>query len=97
MLATRTDNLRAAPATTVAELQDTLAERARNYYLVHWDEVSPSCSLIEHARKDAPGYYVGGSTAIGAIAGAVLSGKGKRAQGAAIGAFAGFIFGFLTL
>lgn len=32
MLATRTNNLRAAPTTTVAELQDVLADRARGYH-----------------------------------------------------------------
>ena len=32
MLATRTNNLRAAPTTTVAELQDILADRARGHH-----------------------------------------------------------------
>lgn len=32
MLATRTNNLRAAPTTTVAELQDVLADRARGHH-----------------------------------------------------------------
>jgi hypothetical protein len=32
MLATQTNNLRAAPTTTVAELQDALADRARGYH-----------------------------------------------------------------
>jgi hypothetical protein len=32
MHATRTNNLRAAPTTTVAELQDVLADRARSYH-----------------------------------------------------------------
>lgn len=32
MLATRTNNLRAAPTTTVAELQDALADRARGHH-----------------------------------------------------------------
>lgn len=32
MLAARTNNIRAAPTTTVAELQDTLADRARGYH-----------------------------------------------------------------
>lgn len=32
MIANRTNNLRAAPTTTVAELQDVLADRARGYH-----------------------------------------------------------------
>jgi len=68
-----------------------------DHFLVHWDEVSPKCDLVEHARRDAPGYYVAGTTSVFAAIGAACAGKGNRAEGAALGALVGLFFGVGTL
>lgn len=68
-----------------------------DYYLVHWDEVSPKCSVPEHLRRDAPGAYVATGAAVFAAAGAGLAGKGNRLAGATVGGLVGLVVAVLTL
>jgi hypothetical protein len=60
-------------------------------YEAHLDRVHPDCSLVGHLRADAPGVFVAGGTACGAVAGGVLAGG----RGAAIGSALGFVASYL--
>ena len=62
------------------------------HYEAHIDRVDPSCSLVEHLRRDAPNAYVLGACALGGLLG-LLVGGGKDAlvAGAAIGSVVGFV------
>lgn len=65
-------------------------QRFGDTWRAHIDEVHPSCSLIGHARRDAPAAYVLGCAALGTAVGA-LAGK------AYVGALLGSIFGAASL
>ena len=56
----------------------------------HLDEVSPSVSLLEHLRQDAPGHYVMTTTAIGGALAHYFSGAKDAWKW---GAFVGLLFG----
>lgn len=60
------------------------------HYEAHLDRVDPACNVVEHLRRDAPGSYVAGSTAIGAALGLLLGGSKEAAfAGAGLGALVG--------
>lgn len=48
------------------------------HYEAHIDEVHPDVDAIEHLRKDAPGVFIAGGTALGAFVGSSL-GTSKEA------------------
>jgi hypothetical protein len=57
------------------------------HYEAHIDEVHPDVNAIEHLRKDAPGVFVAGGAALGAVIGrSVGTSKEATLAGAAIGA-----------
>jgi hypothetical protein len=64
------------------------------HYEVHLDAVHPSVNLHEHLRVDAPGTYIAGGAALGALLGSAL-GKSKESTfvGAAVG---GLVAVFVT-
>lgn len=64
---------------------------AGDAYEAHLDRVHPDCSIVGHLRADAPGLFVAGGTACGAVAGGALAGG----RGAAIGAGLGFVATYL--
>ena len=56
------------------------------HWAVHLDRVHPDCSLIEHARQDAPQSLFVGGALLGGIVGAALSNKrDATVAGAGIG------------
>lgn len=57
-------------------------QRFGTLWLVHVDKVHPDCSLIGHARMDAPALYVGAGAGIGLLAGLAL---GNATAGVIIG------------
>lgn len=59
------------------------------FWLAHLDQVDPSCSVLEHSRRDAPGVFIAGAVALGAAAGGALGGG----RGAAVGALLGGLLG----
>lgn len=62
------------------------------HYEAHLDRVHPDVSLVEHLRVDAPGTFVAGGAALGALAGLALGGsKNGVLIGAALGGFLGAI------
>src|SRR5579885_1218351 len=63
----------------------------RGAYEAHLDRVHPACSLVGHLRSDAPGVFVAGGTAVGAVAGGALGGG----RGAAVGSALGFVASML--
>lgn len=55
------------------------------WYEAHVDEVDPSVDVIGHARRDAPGVFIGGAATLGAIVGASIGKSGRAAvAGAAV-------------
>ena len=65
-----------------------------SFYEAHIDQIDPSCDPVEHLRQDAPGGYVAGAAALGALFGLLLGG-GKDA--ALVGAGLGTLVGVATL
>lgn len=56
------------------------------HYEAHLDRVHPDVNLVEHLRVDAPGTFVAGGAALGALAGLALGGsKDDVLVGAALG------------
>ena len=53
----------------------------QNHYAAHRDEVDPSKDVVEHARRDAPVYYVGGAAILTAVSIRLLGGNWKVALG----------------
>lgn len=62
------------------------AQRFGDSWRVHVDDVHPDCSLVDHARTDAPGVWVGGATLLGGIFGHAF---GSTLTGALVGATVG--------
>jgi hypothetical protein len=56
------------------------------HYEAHLDAVHPSINLHEHLRIDAPGTYVAGGVALGALIGSAM---GKSKESALVGAAVG--------
>ncbi len=54
-------------------------------FLVHWDRVDPSVSLLGHLYADAPQVAVTGGAILGAGLGAAIGGKDGALWGAALG------------
>lgn len=77
---------------TLLDCRDVHAVEFEDHYLVHFDEVAPSCSVVEHMRRDAPGWYRVATTGVGAGIGAAIGGR----KGAAVGALLGLVFGMAT-
>ena len=64
-----------------------------DHYLAHIDEVDPDSSLFEHLRRDTPGMFVGGCSALGAVVGAAAGrSKASTAVGAAVGGLVALAF-----
>jgi len=62
------------------------------HYEAHIDEVHPDVDPFEHVRKDAPGTFIVGSAALGAMVGGAIGRKGEFALvGAALGALGGLL------
>lgn len=62
------------------------------HYEAHIDEVHPDVNPFEHLRKDAPGTFIAGSAALGAMVGSAIGRKGEAAWvGAALGALGGLL------
>jgi hypothetical protein len=58
------------------------------HYEAHLDRVHPDVNLVEHLRVDAPGTFVAGGAALGALAGLALGGsKDDVLVGAVLGGF----------
>jgi hypothetical protein len=56
------------------------------HYEAHLDRVHPDLNLVEHLRVDAPGTFIAGGAALGALAGLALGGsKDNVLVGAALG------------
>ena len=68
-----------------------------DYYPTHWDWHNPSTHLIEHALDDAPEWWLLATIGSGAAIGAAISEKGKKGEGALVGASIGFGVGLLAL
>lgn len=58
-------------------------QRFGDKWRAHVDDVHPDCSVVDHARTDAPVAWVGGTTIVGALLGHVL---GSSITGALVGA-----------
>lgn len=57
-----------------------------DYWHVHLDRVHPACSLVDHARQDAPQSLFIGGAVLGGILGAAMSNKrGGAVAGAGLG------------
>jgi hypothetical protein len=57
-----------------------------SHWAVHLDRVHPDCSLLEHARQDAPqALFVGGALLGGLVAAAVSNKRESTLAGAGIG------------
>lgn len=57
-----------------------------SHWAVHLDRVHPDCSLIEHARQDAPqALFVGGALLGGLVAAAISNKRETTLAGAGIG------------
>lgn len=65
-------------------------QRFGSRWRAHIDAVHPECSLVEHARADAPVAWIGGATLLGAVLGHV-------AGSTLTGAFVGATFGAATV
>lgn len=60
------------------------------HYEAHVDAVHPDVDFVSHLREDAPGKFVGGMAAVGALIGTAIGRSHKSALlGSAIGALAG--------
>lgn len=77
---------------TLADCRDIHAVEFDTHFLVHFDEVAPSCNVVEHLRRDAPGWYRVATTGVGAGLGGVVGGR----KGALVGAALGLLFGWAT-
>lgn len=77
---------------TLPDCKDIHVVEFDDHYLVHWDEVAPSCDPVEHLRRDAPNWYRVGTTAAGAGIGAAIGGK----KGAVVGGLIGLLVGVFT-
>ena len=65
-----------------------------SHYEAHIDEVHPDVNAIEHLRRDAPGVFIAGGTALGAVIGkSVGTTANATLLGAAIG---GLVAALLT-
>jgi hypothetical protein len=64
-----------------------------NHYEAHLDRVDPDCSLPEHLRLDAPGAYVAGAGALGALVGLCL---GRTRESVLVGSIVGAVLGGLA-
>jgi len=72
-------------------------KKSGDYYRIHWDRYNPATHLIEHGLDDAPEWWLLSTTGIGATIGAAISEKGKKGEGALVGASIGFGVGLLAL
>ena len=62
------------------------------HYEAHLDEVHPDVNLVEHLRKDAPGVFIAGGVALGAVVGRSV---GTSKDGTLVGAALGGLFAAL--
>ncbi len=62
-------------------------------WVVHIDQVHPTCDVGEHLRRDAPAAWVGATAALGGALGLLFA---RKAEGALAGALLGALFGALT-
>ena len=64
------------------------------HYEAHIDAVHPNVDFIEHLRKDAPGTFVSGGAALGALLGNAI---GRSQNATIVGAAVGALLGALAL
>lgn len=64
------------------------------YWSIHVDIVHPACDLFSHLREEAPGGWVAGGAAVGALVGLAL---GRSSSGILVGAALGALIAVATL